>query len=142
MRQLFLIFLFPMFLFSQSNFEKGERLFAENKLSEAKGVFKNESQNSANYYKSIEYLGDIEGKNKNWDDAISYYKILKTKFPKNANYWYKYGGALGMKAKNSNKFKKHDDKKLFASIIPDKFQAYSFFDKKYQFWHFDLFVLW
>jgi hypothetical protein len=30
-----------------------------------------------------------------------------------------------------NKFKKHDDKRLFASIIPDKFQAYSFFDKKY-----------
>ena len=105
MRQLFLIFLFPMFLFSQSNFEKGERLFAENKLSEAKGIFKNESQNSANYFKAIEYLGDIEGKNKNWDEAISYYKILKTKFPKNANYWYKYGGVLGMKAKESNKFK-------------------------------------
>ena len=60
-----------MFLFSQSNFEKGERLFAENKLSEAKGIFKNESQNSANYFKAIEYLGDIEGKNKNWDEAIS-----------------------------------------------------------------------
>ncbi|RBA27990.1 hypothetical protein DPN68_09650 [Flavobacterium tibetense] len=94
-----------MFLFSQSNFEKGERLYAENKLSEARRIFKNESQNSTNYYKSIEYLGDIEGRNKNWDEAISYYKILKTKFPKNANYWYKYGGALGMKAKESNKFK-------------------------------------
>ena len=105
MRQLFLIFLFPMFLFSQSNFEKGQRLFVENKLFEAKSIFKNESQNSINYYKSVEYLGDIEGKNKNWDEAISYYKILKTKFPKNANYWYKYGGALGMKAKEANKFK-------------------------------------
>jgi tetratricopeptide (TPR) repeat protein len=94
-----------MVLFSQSNFEKGQRLFTENKLSEAKSIFKNESQNSANYYKSVEYLGDIEGKNKNWDDAISYYKILKTQFQKNANYWYKYGGALGMKAKESNKFK-------------------------------------
>ena len=26
-------------------------------------------------------------------------------FPREANYWYKYGGALGMKAKDSNKFK-------------------------------------
>ena len=31
----------------------------------------------------------------------------------------------------SNSFKKHEDKKLFASIIPDKFDAYSFFDKNY-----------
>lgn len=31
----------------------------------------------------------------------------------------------------SNTFKKHEDKKLFASIIPDKFDTYSFFDKNY-----------
>lgn len=31
----------------------------------------------------------------------------------------------------SNSFKKHEDKKLFASVIPDKFDAYSFFDKNY-----------
>ncbi len=31
----------------------------------------------------------------------------------------------------SNKFKKHEDKKLYASIIPDKFDSYSFFDKNY-----------
>ena len=105
MRQLFLIFLFPMFLFSQSNFEKGERLFAENKLSEAKGIFKNESQNSPNHAKTIEYLGDIAGHQKDWDAAITNYKKLKNSYPKNANYWYKYGGALGMKAKESNKFK-------------------------------------
>ena len=36
---------------------------------------------------------------------IEYYQKLKISFPKNANYWYKYGGALGMKAKESNKFK-------------------------------------
>lgn len=31
----------------------------------------------------------------------------------------------------SNSFKKHEDKKLFASAIPDKFDAYSFYDKNY-----------
>ncbi len=31
----------------------------------------------------------------------------------------------------ANAFKKHEDKKLFASIIPDKFDTYSFFDKNY-----------
>lgn len=43
----------------------------------------------------------------------------------NSTYFYK-------KTKvGTNSFKKHDDKKLFASIIPDKFEAYSFFDKDY-----------
>ena len=30
---------------------------------------------------------------------------MKNQFPKTANYWYKYGGAMGMKAKSVNKFK-------------------------------------
>jgi tetratricopeptide (TPR) repeat protein len=55
--------------------------------------------------KTIEYLGDIAGAQKKWDKSMIYYKKLKTLFPKNANYWYKYGGSLGMKAKESNKFK-------------------------------------
>jgi len=92
-------------VYSQSNFERGEKLLAENKISEARLYFEKESLDSKSYYKSVEYLGDIAGKSKNWDEAISYYKILKERFPKSANYWYKYGGALGMKAKESNKFK-------------------------------------
>jgi tetratricopeptide (TPR) repeat protein len=50
-------------------------------------------------------LGDIAGHNKSWDKAIVYYKKLKQLKPSEANYFYKYGGALGMKAKDSNKFK-------------------------------------
>uniref|UniRef100_UPI002606D31E tetratricopeptide repeat protein n=1 Tax=Flavobacterium sp. TaxID=239 RepID=UPI002606D31E len=42
---------------------------------------------------------------KQWDNSIFYYKKLKTQFPKNANYHFKFGGALGLKAKESNKFK-------------------------------------
>ena len=34
-----------------------------------------------------------------------YYEKLKELKPSEANYYYKYGGALGMKAKESNKFK-------------------------------------
>ncbi|MFD2907319.1 tetratricopeptide repeat protein [Flavobacterium ardleyense] len=62
-------------------------------------------KNQPNHSKTIEYLGDIAGVQKDWDESIVNYKKLKISFPKNANYWYKYGGALGMKAKESNKFK-------------------------------------
>jgi tetratricopeptide (TPR) repeat protein len=54
--------------------------------------------------KAIEYLGDIAGRNKSWDKAIGYYKKLKQLKPTEANYYYKYGGVLGMKAKESSKF--------------------------------------
>lgn len=102
--QLFFLF-FSLIAFSQSNFEKGEKLFAQKKYNEAKQSFQDYLKSHPNHTKTIEYLGDIAGHQKKWDEAIDNYKKLKTSFPKMANYWYKYGGALGMKAKESNKFK-------------------------------------
>lgn len=97
--------IWPLFLFSQSPFEKGEKLLAQKKYKEAEQSFQEYLKVQPNHPKTIEYLGDIAGFQKDWDEAILYYKKLKISFPKNANYWYKYGGAMGMKAKESNKFK-------------------------------------
>ena len=97
--------LLSTFVFSQSNFEKAEKLYSENKLSDAKKLFEDYLNANPNHSKTIEYLGDIAGKEKKWDEAISYYKKLKDKFPSTANYHYKFGGAMGMKAKSVNKFK-------------------------------------
>ena len=94
-----------MFLFSQSDFEKGEKLFAQKKYNEAQQSFQEFLKVQPNHSKTIEYLGDIAGVKKDWDEAIPYYKKLKISYPNNATYWYKYGGAMGMKAKESNKFK-------------------------------------
>lgn len=91
--------------FKSTDFERAEKLFQQQKWEEAKVLFENYLKANPNNYKTIEYLGDIAGHQKRWDEAIKYYKILKTQFPKTANYWYKYGGALGMKAKSVNKFK-------------------------------------
>ena len=104
--KLILIFLFFInFFYAQATFEKAEKLYQQQHFEEAKIAFKDcVSQNPKNY-KAIEYLGDCYGQLKDWDNAIAQYKILKDKFSLNANYWYKYGGALGMKAKESNKFK-------------------------------------
>lgn len=101
---LFTFLLFPLFLWSQTNYEKAEKLFEQGKYASAKSYFEEYLKQNINHTKTIEYLGDIAGHQKQWDTAILYYEKLKRQFPKKANYYYKYGGALGMKAKESNKF--------------------------------------
>lgn len=106
MKQLILIFLlFPILTWSQTSFEKAVTFFEQGKYASAKPLFEEFLKQKANDAKTIEYLGDIAVHQKQWDNAISYYKKLKSQFPKNANYHYKFGAALGMKAKESNKFK-------------------------------------
>lgn len=92
-------------MMAETDFEKAEKLFKQEKYEQAKVLFENFLKSNPNNYKTIEYLGDIAGHQKKWDEAIKQYKVLKTQFSKTANYWYKYGGALGMKAKSVNKFK-------------------------------------
>uniref|UniRef100_UPI00404A2A2D tetratricopeptide repeat protein n=1 Tax=Flavobacterium sp. TaxID=239 RepID=UPI00404A2A2D len=104
MKKYFLLFFISFSLFSQSDFEKGEKLFVQNKYEEAKNFFLFYIKQFPNDTKTLEYLGDIAGSQKKWDDAIKYYEAIRNQFPKNANYHYKFGGALGMKAKTSNKF--------------------------------------
>lgn len=100
-----IIFLFPFILFSQTDFEKGERLFLMEKYNLAKPILENFIKENPNHLKALEYLGDIEGHNKSWEKGMFYYGKLKSLNPSNANYYYKYGGCLGMKAKECNKFK-------------------------------------
>ena len=80
-------------------------MYQQQKWEEAKVLFQQCLKENSKDFKSIEYLGDIAGHQKNWDEAIKYYKSLKIQFPKTASFFYKYGGALGMKAKSVNKFK-------------------------------------
>lgn len=96
--------LFPLFLFSQS-FEKGEKLFVDKKYDQAQPILENYLKSNPENLKAIEYLGDISAYNKSWDKAITYYKKLKTINPKEANYYFKYGGALAMKTEEVSKLK-------------------------------------
>jgi tetratricopeptide (TPR) repeat protein len=104
-KSLFLFLLFPLFLFSQSDFEKGEKFFREENFEQAQALFQNFLLTNPSNLKAIEYLGDIAARDKSWDKAIGYYKKLKQMKPAEANYYYKYGGALGLKAREVNKFK-------------------------------------
>ena len=105
MKQLiFFCLLFPLLIFSQSDFDRGEKLFREEKFEQAQVLLEHVLVTQPFNLKAIEYLGDIAGRNKSWDKAIGYYKKLKQLKPTEANYYYKYGGVLGMKAKESSKF--------------------------------------
>ncbi len=92
-------------IWSQSGFDTAEKLFKEEKFDQARPIFENFLKSNPSSLKTIEYLGDIAGRNKSWDTAIGYYKKLKQLKPSEANYYYKYGGALGMKASQVSKFK-------------------------------------
>jgi tetratricopeptide (TPR) repeat protein len=106
MKYIFLLyFLNPIFVMSQNDFAKAEKLYQQGQISQAKIIFEAILKENPNHLKVIEYLGDIEGNAQNWDSTIFYYKRLKELNPKEADYYYKYGGALGMKAKESNKIK-------------------------------------
>lgn len=94
-----------MMIWSQSSYDTAEKLFKEEKFDEAQPIFENFLKSNPSNLKTIEYLGDIAGRNKSWDTAIGYYKKLKQLKPSEANYYYKYGGALGMKATQVSKFK-------------------------------------
>lgn len=83
---------------SQSDAERGVQLFKQQKYTEAVPFLEKEVTRHPENTIAKEYLGDCYGQLKNWDAAISQYKYLAQTYPKVANYHYKYGGALGMKA--------------------------------------------
>ncbi len=106
MKKLLLLFLLsPLLLWSQTNFVKGEKLFKESNFIEAQPLLENYLKSSPNHLKTLEYLGDIASQNKSWNKALNYYKKLKSLKPKEANYYFKYGGALAMKSLGVNKLK-------------------------------------
>jgi len=87
-----------MFSWAQSDFIKGEALFLKEKHQQSKPYFERHLQANPQDAKTKEYLGDIAGYAKDWNTAIDIYEELVELDETNANYHFKYGGALGMKA--------------------------------------------
>ncbi|MFT3795307.1 tetratricopeptide repeat protein [Flavobacterium sp.] len=106
MKFIFLTFLLlPFSVLSQTDFEKAEKLFAAQKFLQAKPLFENDLKAHPNHLQSIEYIGDIYSHTKKWDAAVSCYRKLKTANPQNADYQYKFGGALAMMANDANRLR-------------------------------------
>jgi len=94
-----------MFGFSQSVVNEINLLFKQKQFIKAEQLASNYVVQNPSDLQAIELLGDAYGHQKKWDDAIRQYKKLVDAEDNNANYHYKYGGALGMKALEVNKLK-------------------------------------
>jgi len=105
MKKILFLLLFPMFSFSQSIVNEVDQLFQQKQFIKAEQLASNFIAKNPKDLKAIELLGDAYGHQRKWDYAIEQYKKLVKVKENNANYHYKYGGALGMKALEVNKFK-------------------------------------
>jgi len=102
---LLLLILLPITLVAQNTFEQAESYFKKEQFSKAKLLFKQNLKAYPNDKKTREYLGDIASYAKDWDSAIDYYEELVEEDQNSANYHFKYGGAMGMKALEINKIR-------------------------------------
>lgn len=105
MKLLLFFLLLPCAFFGQSIFQESEKMLVNKQFSKAETQMEQYVTEHPNDLKGIELLGDVYGQQKKWDDAITQYKKLVDASPNTANYHYKYGGAMGMKALEVNKFK-------------------------------------
>ncbi|TYA69810.1 tetratricopeptide repeat protein [Seonamhaeicola marinus] len=105
MNKFLYLLLVPILCFSQQDLDKAGVLLKEKKYSEAQKILEPFITKNPNNILGLEYLGDAYAYQKQWDKAILKYKKLVDFDDQNANYHYKHGGALGMKALTVNKFK-------------------------------------
>ncbi len=90
---------------AQTNYQRAEAYFKQENFSKAKPLFESYLKQHPSDTQSREYLADIAAYGKDWDTAISYYKTLTEAEPNRANYHFKLGGALGMKALSTNRLR-------------------------------------
>lgn len=103
MRLLVVVLLFSMLANAQNAVQEAEHFLVQKQYQKAEKHLMPYLNNNPNDAKGIELLGDTYGHQKKWDEAILQYKKLVTINPNNAEYHYKYGGAMGMKALEVNK---------------------------------------
>lgn len=97
---------------AQSEVAKAENFLNKGEINKAEIVLEKYFQTNDQDLNAVAYLGDISGFKKDWDKAISYYKVLVEKEPANAEYNFKYGGAIAMKTLELSKLRA-------ISYIPD-----------------------
>lgn len=103
---LFFLFISPVIGFGQSiSLDRAEQLLEEKKYANAEEILESYLKEIPNDIKGIELLGDAYGYQEKWDEAIEEFEKLVSDKPNVANYHYKYGAALGMKALSVNKLR-------------------------------------
>ena len=105
MKIVYFILFLPAIFFGQVKLDAVKTLIAASEFNKAETSLHQFLASNPNNMEAVELLGDVYGHQKKWDHAILNYKKLVDYQPNQANYHYKYGGALGMKALSVNKLK-------------------------------------
>lgn len=103
MKYLWFLLLFPFVINGQTSLDQVNTLFKNKEFKKAEQIVVQYVLLHPEDLNAIELLGDAYGHQEQWDAAIEQYKKLVDTKPKVANYHYKYGGALGMKALSVSK---------------------------------------
>ena len=104
MRKFIYLLLFPLVSFSQTQLDSIAIFLKNKQFDKAEIQLTVYLEKHPKDLKAIELLGDTYGHQAKWDAAIENYKKLVVADKKNAEYHYKYGGAMGMKALTASKF--------------------------------------
>ncbi|MCD2260482.1 tetratricopeptide repeat protein [Psychroserpens luteolus] len=106
MKYIYIFLLVPCLSIAQpSALKEARTLLDDKKFVKAEQLLSEYVKTNQNDKEGLELLGDALGHQKKWDKAATRYKKLTRLEPKNANFHYKYGGALGMKALSVSKLK-------------------------------------
>lgn len=99
------LLLIPLGMFGQTLGVEVHHLFQNKEFVKAEQIILKHVNEHPNDLLAIELLGDAFGHQLKWDQAIIHYKKLVKANNTDANYHYKYGGALGMKALSVSKLR-------------------------------------
>ncbi|WP_047545266.1 tetratricopeptide repeat protein [Psychroserpens sp. Hel_I_66] len=105
MKHFIFFLLVPFLAFSQASLNDAKKHIDKKEFKKAELLLSEYVKTNQDDIEAIELFGDAYGHQKKWDEAIVQYKKLVEAKPRNANFHYKYGGALGMKALSINKLK-------------------------------------
>ncbi|EMY81127.1 hypothetical protein pgond44_07810 [Psychroflexus gondwanensis ACAM 44] len=100
-----ILFLWPMLFMAQTQFEKGTTAFNNQNYNRAISYFSDVLEEEPLDKMARDYLGQSYAKLDNWKKSAEVSKTLVEDYPEDAEYNFRYGGALGLVAKNANPFK-------------------------------------
>ncbi len=105
MKTLLFILLFSLVGFSQNSFEQGKKAFEEGDYKNTISVLTSVLKTSPSDKMTRDYLGQAYARLELWEESAEVNKTLVEDYPEDAEYHFRYGGALGLVAKEANPFK-------------------------------------
>lgn len=103
MKKLLLFLLVPVLGIAQQSLVDVTLLLEQKQYKQAETIIKPYVISNPTSKRAVELLGDAYGYQAKWDAAIEQYEKLVAMDPNQANFHYKFGGAMGMKALEVNK---------------------------------------